>query len=76
GQPSAAPSFADVTLPRCFAAILACRSLSARLTPLPPLATEGQTRREVSRAAREAIATRLGLACPRKLPGISPDLPA
>ena len=76
GRRSLAPSFAGATLPQCFAAILACRSLTVRLVPLPPLATAGRSRRDVSQAARDAIATRLGFLQPSKAPGTSPDLPA
>jgi 1-acyl-sn-glycerol-3-phosphate acyltransferase len=76
GRPSSAPSFAETSLPRCFAAILACRSLTVRATFLPSIATAGRSRREVSRAAREAIATTLGFLPPRKAPGTLPDPPA
>jgi 1-acyl-sn-glycerol-3-phosphate acyltransferase len=76
GRLNSAPSFAETSLPRCFAAILACRSLTARATPLPPLATAGRSRREVARAARDAIATTLGFLPPRKAPGTPPDRPA
>lgn len=76
GQPSSAPSFAGVSLSRCFAAILACRSLTVQVTPLPLIATDGGSRREVSRAARDAIATTLGFLPPRRAPGTPPDLPA
>jgi 1-acyl-sn-glycerol-3-phosphate acyltransferase len=76
GQPSLAPSFAETTLPQCFTAILACRSLSARLMPLPPIATTGQSRRDVAHAAHDVIATRLGFLRPNRTPGTPPDLPA
>ena len=76
GRRSLAPSFAEVTLPQCFAAILACRSLTVRLAPLPPVATAGRSRRDVSQAARAAIATRLGFLRPSTAPGTPPDLPA
>jgi 1-acyl-sn-glycerol-3-phosphate acyltransferase len=78
GQASSAPSFADVSLPRCFAAILACRSLTARATPLPLIATAGgsRSRRELARAARDQIATTLGFLPLRRAPGTPPDLPA
>ena len=76
GRRSLAPSFAEVTLPQCFAAILACRSLTVRLAPLPLVETAGRSRRDVSQAARDAIATRLGFLQPSKAPGTSPDLPA
>jgi 1-acyl-sn-glycerol-3-phosphate acyltransferase len=76
GGASRAPSFAETTLPQCFAAILACRSLTARLAPLPPLASAGRSRRALADAAREAIATRLGLLPENRAPGIPPDPPA
>jgi 1-acyl-sn-glycerol-3-phosphate acyltransferase len=76
GRLSRAPSFAEATLPRCFAAILACRSLAARLAPLPFLASAGRSRRVLANAAREAIATRLGLPLENRAPGIPPDPPA
>ena len=76
GQRSLAPSFADATLPQCFAAILACRSLTACLTPLPEIPAAGQARRDVSQAARAAIATRLGLPPASTPPETPPDLPA
>ena len=61
GQRSLAPSFAgDTTLAQCLAAILACRTLTARVRPAPPLNPAGQARRELSRAAHASIATRLG----------------
>ena len=76
GHPSQAPSFASATLPQCFAAILACRSLTARLIPLPEIATVGQSRRDVSRAAHRAVATRLGFPPANNPPGTPPDPPA
>lgn len=77
GQRSLAPSFADaVTLPQSFAAILACRSLTARLVPLPEIATAAQSRRDVSRAAHAAIATRLGFPPSSTAPGTPPGPPA
>ena len=76
GRRSLAPSFAETTLPQCFAAILACRSLTARLAPLPEIATAGQSRRDVSRMAHDNIATRLGFPRSNREPGTPPDLPA
>ncbi len=76
GQRSHAPTFADVSLPHCFFAILACRSLTARLSTLPEIHTAGQSRREISRAAHNAIATRLGFLPAHSQPGISPGPPA
>ena len=61
GERSLAPSFAgETTLAQCFSAIFACRSLTARLRPAPTIDSTGRTRRELSQAAHEAIATRLG----------------
>ncbi len=76
GQPSTAPSFADASLPQCFAAILACRTLTARLRPLPIIPTADRSRREVSREAQTAIATRLGFPPVRTAPETPPDPPA
>ncbi|MFZ4537335.1 lysophospholipid acyltransferase family protein [Propionivibrio sp.] len=61
GNISLAPSFAgETSMKQCFSAILACRSLTARLLTAPAIDTTGQTRRELSQAAHAAIATRLG----------------
>ena len=55
------PAFAgETTLAQCFAAILACRTLTARVLPAPALVTPGRARRELSQAAHAQIATRLG----------------
>ena len=75
GQRSHAPTFADVSLAHCFFAILACRSLTARLSPLPEIHTTGQSRREISRAAHDAIATRLGFLPAHSPPGTPPGPP-
>ncbi|MDR1709170.1 MAG: 1-acyl-sn-glycerol-3-phosphate acyltransferase [Candidatus Accumulibacter sp.] len=76
GRRSLAPSFAETTLPRCFAAILACRSLTARVAPLAPIDTAGRTRREAARAAHDAIATKLGFPPAKPASETPPDLPA
>ena len=81
GAISLAPSFAgEITLKRCFLSILACRSLTARLSPAPPIETAARTRRETSQAAREAILSRLsdlpGFHPSSNPPGRSGDLPA
>ena len=74
GQRSLAPSFAgETTLAQCFSAIFACRSLTARLRAAPAIDTAGQTRRELSQAAHEAIATRLGFLPANSRPEKSPD---
>jgi 1-acyl-sn-glycerol-3-phosphate acyltransferase len=73
GKRSLAPSFAgETTMSQCFSAILACRSLTARLLPAPAIDTSGQARRELSQAAHDAIATRLGLPPARKQPETTP----
>ena len=76
GNSTTAPSFAEASLPQCFAAILACRTLTAQLRPLPVIATADRSRREVSREAHAVIATRLGLPPARTAPETPPDPPA
>lgn len=78
GAHSLAPAFAgETTLPECFSAILANRSLIVHVTPAPAIETTGKTRRDVVRAAHEAIATalttRLGFPLSSTAPGKSPD---
>jgi 1-acyl-sn-glycerol-3-phosphate acyltransferase len=74
GNVSLAPSFADeTTMLQCFSEILACRSLTARLTPALAIESVGKTRRELSQAAHTAIATRLGFRPAHTPPGTSPD---
>lgn len=75
GQPTQAPSFADATLPQCFAAILACRRLSVRVRAAAIIEVAGRERREIAREARAAIATRLGFRPPNRAPGTPPDPP-
>jgi 1-acyl-sn-glycerol-3-phosphate acyltransferase len=77
GKISVAPSFAgETTLLQCLSAILACRSLTVRLTPMPAIDTRGKTRRELSDAAHTAIATTLGFRPASNRPERSPDLQA
>jgi len=78
GRHSLAPAFAgETTLAECFGAILANRSLIVQLTPCAAIDTTGKTRRDVVRAAHEAIAdtlsTRLGFPLSSTAPGIPPD---
>ena len=74
GKRSLAPSFAgETTLAQCFSAIFACRSLTARVQPAPAIATTELTRRELSQAAHEAIATRLGFLAANCQPETAPD---
>ena len=74
GERSLAPSFAgETTLAQCFSAIFACRSLTARLRPAPTIDTTGRTRRELSQAAHEAVATRLGFPAANCQPEKAPD---
>ncbi len=74
GNLSLAPSFAgETTLMQCFSAILASRSLTVRLTPSPAIDTVGKARRELSQAAHDAIATRLGFPLSSTPPEKSPD---
>ena len=77
GQRSLAPSFADpISLLECFAAILACPSLTARLIPLPEIATDNISRRAATHSAYQAIATCLGFPPVRTAPEIRNDPPA
>ena len=62
GTISVAPSFAgDTTLKQCFAAILACRSLTVWVTQAPLIESAGKSRRELSQAAHAAIAAKLSI---------------
>ncbi len=62
GRRSLAPAYAgETTMGQCLAAILACRSLTVRLRPTPPLDPNARQRRELAQAARGAIAFNLGL---------------
>ena len=73
GKLSRAPSFAgETTLAQCFSAIFACRSLTVRIQPAPAIETTGQSRRELSQAAHQAIATRLGFPPANCQPEIAP----
>ena len=57
GRRSLAPAYAgETTLGESIAAILACRSLTVRLRPTPPLEPQTRQRRELAHAARGAIA--------------------
>ena len=74
GKLSQAPSFAgETTLVQSFSAIFACRSLTVRLCAAPAIDTDGKNRRELSQAAHEAIATRLGFPAACYQPGKAPD---
>ena len=74
GELTLAPAFTgNITLARCFARILACRSLIARITPTPALASNGKHRRELVQAAHQAIANALATRRGLPLPGSSPE---
>lgn len=81
GRRSLAPAYAgDTTMGECFAAILACRSLTVRVRPTPALDPQTRQRRELAHAARGAIAFSLGLPLasnppetPLGLPGEQPS---
>lgn len=74
GERSLAPSFAgETTLAQCFSAIFACRSLTARVQPAAAIDTTELTRRELSQAAHQAIATRLGFLAANCQPETAPD---
>ena len=81
GKHTTGPAFAgEATLIDTFAAILASRALIVHLTPSAAIDTTGKTRREVVRAAHEAItnalSTRLGFPLSSTAPGKQPDPPA
>lgn len=73
---SLAPSFAgETTLRQCFSAILASRSLVARLSPSPAIDTVGKTRRELSSEAHTAIAATLSTRTGLPPAGTAPERP-
>lgn len=74
GRHSLAPAYAgETTMGQCLAAILACRSLTIRLRPTPPLDPKTRQRRELALAARGAIAFNLGLPLENNFSGIASD---
>ena len=81
GKHTTGPAFAgEATLIDSLSAVLASRSLIVHLTPSPTIDTKGRTRRDVVRAAHEAIATalttKLGFPLSSTAPGKQPDPPA
>jgi 1-acyl-sn-glycerol-3-phosphate acyltransferase len=63
GHRSLAPAYAgETTMHECLDAILACRSLTVRLCPTPPIASQTKNRRELAHEAQCAIAFSLKLA--------------
>ena len=81
GKHTTGPAFAgEATLIDSLSAVLASRSLIVHLTPSPAIDTKGRTRRDVVRAAHEAIATalttKLGFPLSSTAPGKQPDPPA
>ena len=81
GKHTTGPAFAgEATLIDSLSAVLASRSLIVHLTPSPAIDTKGRTRRDVVRAAHEAIATalttKLGFPLSSTAPGRQPDPPA
>lgn len=69
GKPAAAAAYAgDTTLAQSLWRILCCRQLDASVTFTPALAPSGGNRRELARAAQEAIAHSLQLAPPEREP--------
>ena len=62
GSRSLAPAYAgETTMHECLKAILACRRLTVRLRPTPPIESHTRSRRELALAAQCAIADSLGL---------------
>lgn len=74
GRRSTAPAYAgETTMGECIAAILACRRLTVRLRPTPPIETSGRNRRELALAAHGAIAYNLGLPADEPAVGGGPE---
>lgn len=62
GRRSLAPAYAgETTMHQCLKAVLACRRLTVRLRPTPPIDPQTRSRRELALAAQCAIADSLGL---------------
>lgn len=62
GSRCLAPAYVgETTLLQSFAAVLACRSMLVRVRALPAIGPQNAGRRELARAARDAIGARLGL---------------
>ena len=75
GQRSLAPRYdGDITLGQCTRAILGRRRLIARLVTTPLRGQQGEDRKQVAAAAREAIALAAGLPLASNPPGTPGDL--
>ena len=76
GSRSLAPRYdGDISLGQCLGAIVARRRLTARLVALPALGDQGEDRRTVAEAARQAICAGAGLPPPSNRPERLGDLP-
>lgn len=77
GQRSLAPRYdGDISLGECMQAVLHRRQIRARLVSSQPLGLNGEDRRQVASAAREAIASGAGLPRVSNAPETGHDLPA
>lgn len=77
GRLSSAPAYVDqLTVLDSLLNIVAMPEIHAVMTFLPPIPAAGKNRRELARAAEEAIASALSLALPRRPPGIPGGPPA
>ena len=73
GQRSLAPRYdGDISLGACVRAILSQRGLSVRLVTTPLLGGAGEDRKQVTQAARQAIASAAGLPLASMEPGTPP----
>lgn len=71
-----APAYIDdMTLVDSLKTIVAARELRAELRFLPPIETRGKTRRDIARAAQDAIAAALNLPSPGTTPETASDPP-
>lgn len=77
GERSLAPRYdGDISLGECTRAILGRKRIIARLATTPQLGLNGEDRKQVAAAAREAIARAAGLPLVSSPPGIPDGLPA
>ncbi|MBI2313594.1 MAG: 1-acyl-sn-glycerol-3-phosphate acyltransferase [Betaproteobacteria bacterium] len=77
GRIAVAPAYVDdLTIWDSLLNIVAMPEIHAVMTFLPPIPAAGKNRRELTRAAEEAIASALSLAAPRRPPGTPGGPPA
>lgn len=76
GEVDLTPAFIDdMSLAESLRRVLAAREIVAELTFLPPVDTQGKTRRDIAHAAQDAIAAALNLPSPGRTPETASDPP-